>query len=102
MGGYHIGFTTDVNQLTNILHERFPHKRMYLCGFSLGGNVSLKFLGELGEKAEHRGLYGAAVACVPFDLVGAQSKLDAAGFSRSVYSDVSSISNIVCYILYVI
>ena len=87
VGAYHVGFTTDVNQLTNILHERFPHKRMYLCGFSLGGNVSLKFLGELCEKAEHRGLYGAAVTCVPFDPTGAQSKLDV-GFSRAVYSEV--------------
>lgn len=61
---------------------------MYLTGFSLGGNVSLKFLGELGDNAEARGVYGGAVACVPFDPARAQSKLDV-GFSRAVYSEVS-------------
>ena len=88
VGAYHVGFTTDINQLINILHERFPKKYMYLCGFSLGGNVSLKFLGELNETAEQKGLYGAAVTCVPFDPTSSQAKLDV-GFNRAVYSMVS-------------
>ncbi len=87
-GAYHVGFTTDINQLVSVLHARFPQKRMYLSGFSLGGNVSLKFLGELGDAAESRGIFGAAVTCVPFDPTQSQAKLDV-GFNRAVYSMVS-------------
>jgi hypothetical protein len=38
-GAYHLGFTADVNQLVSILHARHPEKKIYLCGFSLGGNA---------------------------------------------------------------
>eukprot|EP01031_Cornospumella_fuschlensis_P046075 gene46075-56401_t len=37
-GGYHMGFTDDMNRLVDVLNERFPNKHIYLCGFSLGGN----------------------------------------------------------------
>jgi predicted alpha/beta-fold hydrolase len=89
VGAYHVGFTKDVNQLVRMLRERFPNKKLYLSGFSLGGNVSLKFLGELGEEAEARGIYGAAVTCVPFDAAACQKKMDTNDFNRSVYAAVS-------------
>jgi len=81
-----------VHQLVTALQARHPHKRFYLSGFSLGGNVTLKFLGELGTEAESRGIYGAAVTCVPFDLTQSQKKLDV-GFNRAVYSMVRVYSN---------
>ena len=85
-GAYHVGFTKDVKQVTQYLKEQYPNKKIYLSGFSLGGNVALKYLGELGEKAEAENIGGAAVACVPFDPVQSHYKLDAPGFSRIVYS----------------
>ena len=88
VGGYHVGFTTDLKQLITTLHSRHPHKHLYLCGFSLGANVSLKLLGELGEEAEQCGVYGGAVTCVPFDPEAGQIKMDRPGFSRSIYSSV--------------
>lgn len=84
-GGYHVGFTKDLHQLTAIIQHRHPRLKMYLAGFSLGGNVSLKFLGELGEKARERNVFGAVVTCVPFDPVASHFKLDA-GFNRLAYS----------------
>ena len=84
---YHVGFTEDVNLLVSILHDRYPRKRMYLSGFSLGGNVSLKFLGELGESAPSRGVYGAVAICIPFDPSRAQYQLED-GFNRAVYAEV--------------
>lgn len=91
-GAYHLGFTKDLHQLTKMLHERFPEKKKYLSGFSLGGNVVLKFLGELGDQAiTERGIYGAAVTCVPFDPVASQGKLDTNGFNRAVYSNVRAL-----------
>lgn len=76
-----------MNQLISILHQRIPKQKFYLCGFSLGGNVALKYLGELGDEAQSRGVYGAAVCCVPFDPVASQGKLDV-GFNRIMYSMV--------------
>jgi predicted alpha/beta-fold hydrolase len=58
--------------LTNIFNTRFPNKKIFLSGFSLGGNVILKFLGELGEEARNKNILGAAVTCVPFDPVASQ------------------------------
>ena len=54
--------------------------------FSLGGNVALKYLGELEDEVKSRGIYGAAVACVPFDPVASHYKLDGIEFNRIVYS----------------
>jgi predicted alpha/beta-fold hydrolase len=88
-GGYHLGFTTDLDQVTSHIHEKYPDKNIYLCGFSLGGNVILKFLGELGERAWARGIRGSAVTCVPFDPVEGHKKLES-GFNRAVYSEVKA------------
>jgi predicted alpha/beta-fold hydrolase len=85
--GYHVGFTADLSLLINILHARHPLKHFYLCGFSLGGNVTLKYLGEEGAEAVKKNIMGAAVTCVPFDPAGAQRKLDS-GMSKMIYSRV--------------
>lgn len=85
-GGYHMGFTDDMNRLVDVLNERFPGKNIFLCGFSLGGNVCLKFLGEQGIQAWKRNIRGAAVTCVPFDPVACHLKIDV-GFNRAVYSE---------------
>jgi hypothetical protein len=86
VGAYHLGFTKDVDQLTAFLHKKYPNRPLYLSGFSLGGNVSLKFLGELGDKAEKdRNLRGACTMSVPFDLVESGAKIDK-GFNKIVYA----------------
>jgi uncharacterized protein len=64
---------------------RNPDKPIYLSGFSLGGNICLKFLGEQGDNAALRNIMGAAVFCVPFDTVQCQKKIDQ-GFNKAVYS----------------
>ena len=51
----------------------------------MGGNVALKFLGELGESALHENVYGGVAVCVPFDPVASQDKL-AKGFNKAVYA----------------
>jgi uncharacterized protein len=93
-GAYHVGFTTDLSQLIDLLHEEFPEKNIFLTGTSLGGNVILKYLGEQGEKCWEKRVRGAAVACVPFDPKACQSKLDV-GFSRAIYSEVRLYRNII-------
>ena len=103
VGAYHLGFTTDLKQLISELNLRHPNLKLFLCGFSLGGNVSLKLLGELGSAARtEMNLLGAAVTCVPFDPIASQGKLDK-GFNRAVYSEVCMyVCMYVCSVTYFI
>ena len=93
IGAYHLGFTDDINFVSRRIHKLHPDKNIYFSGFSLGGNAILKYLGELGDEAPKHRVLGATVTCVPFDPVASQVKLDAEGFSRSIYSEVSYISD---------
>lgn len=75
---YHSGDTGDVACVAEALAHREGRWPFALIGFSLGGNVMLKWLGELGEDAP----FTTAIAVsVPFDL-GACAERLAQGFSR--------------------
>lgn len=64
---YHGGVSTDVLQVIRTLNEQAPHSPIILVGYSLGGNVILKLLGELGDNAKN--LVEKAIAiCPPVDL----------------------------------
>lgn len=62
---YHSGDTGDINYLVRLLKQREPGTPIAAIGYSLGGNVLLKWLGEQGEKAPV--VTGVAVS-PPFDL----------------------------------
>ena len=90
--GYHLGFTRDLDQLVRTINKRFPTKRIYLTGLSMGGNMLLKYLGELGDDAKSINIYGASAACVPFDPKACQVQLDETElFNLWMYSRVSRI-----------
>lgn len=75
---YHSGETQDLRFVLCRLRETYPHLPLMATGFSLGGNVLLKYLGESGPSS----LIDAAVACsVPLRLESCASRLDQ-GFSR--------------------
>jgi predicted alpha/beta-fold hydrolase len=76
--GYHSGDTGDLRHVIEILHTRYPGTRIAAAGFSLGGNVLLKYLGETGVDS---GLAAAAAISVPFVLSRSADRLDR-GFSR--------------------
>jgi hypothetical protein len=64
---YHSGKTDDPEHVLTRLRDRYPGRRFGALGFSLGGNVLLKLLGERSDGG--RGLMDAAVAIsVPYDL----------------------------------
>lgn len=64
---YHSGETSDLDTVIQHLIALNTYKSMYLAGFSLGGNVLLKYLGEKGEEVPS--VIKAAVALsVPCDL----------------------------------
>lgn len=75
---YHSGETTDLDYVLKVFREREAHTPMAAVGFSLGGNVLLKWLGETGDRA---GLEAAVAVSVPFSLAIAADRLDR-GISR--------------------
>jgi len=75
---YHSGETSDAGAIARLLADRYPTVRRGIVGFSLGGNVLLKFLGEEGEGAP---VDAAVSVSVPFRLGDCASRLDR-GFSR--------------------
>jgi len=50
-GSYHSGATEDPAQLIQLAHARDGYEQVAIAGFSLGGNITLKLLGELGASA---------------------------------------------------
>jgi predicted alpha/beta-fold hydrolase len=63
--GYHSGFTQDLEYFSGLLKQQEPDTPLAAVGYSLGGNVLLKWLGE--SPAAGRLVTGVAVS-VPFDL----------------------------------
>ena len=74
---YHAGQTSDV---LHLLQERKRQSGLplFLVGFSLGANVSLKLAGELGESASEL-LAGVASVCAPIDLSACADALQLPG-----------------------
>lgn len=75
---YHSGETEDIHFLYHTLRQREPDTSIAIVGFSLGGNVLLKWLGEQGNNIS---LFAACAISVPLVLSECATKLDS-GFSR--------------------
>ena len=60
------------------LKKRFPNAPLMIYGYSLGGNILLKWLGEKGEEAS---ITSAAAVSTPFDLSSTANALNK-GFSK--------------------
>lgn len=78
---YHSGDTADLSFVLRRLADRWPARRIGAVGFSLGGNVLLKYLGEQGARAAGFPLRAAAAISVPFDLSAGARRLSR-GFPR--------------------
>lgn len=75
---YHQGDTADLRYLWRLLRQREPQGFLASVGWSLGGNITLKALGEDGETAAPD--FACAVS-VPFDLQACAEHLRH-GFAR--------------------
>lgn len=70
---YHSGFTEDLPSILQHLQKQ-EYESLFAVGFSMGGNILLKFLGEQG--AAVKGIIRRAVAIsVPVDLAGSAEQL---------------------------
>lgn len=76
--GYHGGETGDLSMVMETLRRREPGTPIAAIGFSLGGNVLLKWLGEQGMRCP---LFAAVAVSAPLDLDLTTVRLGH-GFSR--------------------
>ncbi|WP_372866015.1 hydrolase [Pseudomonas sp.] len=76
--GYHSGASDDLAETIGHLRALRPMTPLYVVGYSLGGNVLLKYLGETGGDSL---VQGAAAVSVPFRLDQCADRLGL-GFSR--------------------
>jgi predicted alpha/beta-fold hydrolase len=63
--GYHSGDTADLQEFMKYLQHKEPNTPMMAVGYSMGGNVLLKWLGESGV---NNPLVAAVAVSVPFEL----------------------------------
>jgi predicted alpha/beta-fold hydrolase len=72
---YHSGETTDADLFLRRLAAESPGRPILAVGVSLGGNVLLKWLGELGPEVIPE-LRAAAAVSTPFDLAAGSRQLE--------------------------
>jgi len=75
---YHSGETSDANYLINWLHVNYPRAPLLAAGYSLGGNMLLKLLGEMQKNSPIR---AAVAVSVPMLLEQCANQMRR-GFSR--------------------
>ena len=78
---YHLGETTDLARVVGELVGREPARRLVLCGFSLGGNQVLKWLGEAPSAVPPQVISAIAVS-PPFDLMVSGPHMDRVLFGQ--------------------
>jgi len=81
---YHGGDTADLAWVLAKVSAQHPSSPIVCAGFSLGGNVLLKYLGERGNAVPEQVRTAAAISA-PFDLAASVAALDQ-GFNQ-VYRD---------------
>lgn len=75
---YHSGDTADFAYVATLLKQRYADKKLAVVGYSLGGNVLLKWLGETGLDNP---IDCAVAVSVPFQLGKLATKMNR-GFSK--------------------
>ena len=71
---YHSGATEDVETVIQHILQKDAYRQIILIGFSLGGNLTLKYLGEQGAALPQQ-IVGAAAISTPCDLASSSRKL---------------------------
>lgn len=70
---YHSGDTQDLAYTVELIRTRFPKQKLAAIGFSLGGSVLLKWLGETGDINP---LAAAVAVSVPFEFEKAANQVN--------------------------
>jgi predicted alpha/beta-fold hydrolase len=91
---YHSGATSELQIVLDHVFAHTDYQEIALVGFSLGGNLTLKYLGDLSKNINPR-IHGAIAISVPCDLASSSRKLEhwqnriyMARFMRSLRSKI--------------
>jgi predicted alpha/beta-fold hydrolase len=71
---YHSGKTEDLEFVISYLIENYSYDKIMIVGYSLGGNITLKYFGEHALKISDKVSCGIAVS-VPVDLASSSKKM---------------------------
>ena len=71
---YHNGAIDDLHEVVTHAVTRKQYKKIFLVGFSMGGNLDLLYLGKMSEELPKE-LAGAVAFSVPCDLADASSEI---------------------------
>lgn len=82
LSSYHSGKTDDLKEIIQYIEKAYTYENIHLAGFSLGGNIILKYLGENGFEVASK-ITSAVAISVPCDLKGSSEVLG--NFSNTVY-----------------
>ena len=72
---YHSGATEELQIVLDHVFSETDYESIVLVGFSLGGNLMLKYLGDRGAQIDSR-IKGAVALSVPCDLASSAKKLE--------------------------
>lgn len=70
---YNSGKTDDLSVVLNYILEHYSYKNIILLGYSMGGNITLKYMGETNNIPSE--VKGAVAISVPCDLEGSSNVL---------------------------
>ena len=75
LGTYHSGKTEDIEFIVNHILETYNYENIIIIGFSLGGNLTLKYMGEFSEILSPK-IKGAIAISVPIDIESSEREMD--------------------------
>ena len=86
---YHSGLTSDLHTVVTHLERQCSYPQIFLIGFSIGGNILLKYLGEQGAEVNKKITRAVAIS-TPIDLASCTARLSSPGnriyMQRFLYS----------------
>eukprot|EP00340_Litonotus_pictus_P007660 CAMPEP_0170519590 /NCGR_PEP_ID=MMETSP0209-20121228/4955_1 /TAXON_ID=665100 ORGANISM="Litonotus pictus, Strain P1" /NCGR_SAMPLE_ID=MMETSP0209 /ASSEMBLY_ACC=CAM_ASM_000301 /LENGTH=335 /DNA_ID=CAMNT_0010805521 /DNA_START=208 /DNA_END=1215 /DNA_ORIENTATION=+ len=65
---YHTGYTEDMKDVFEFLSKNIKNSQYFVMGFSMGGNIVTKFLGENENCGSKYNIKGGCSVCGPLDL----------------------------------
>lgn len=71
---YHSGKTEDLEIVIDYIYKTYDYKNIIVLGYSLGGNIVLKYLGEQSKKLNQKIACAIAIS-TPCDLAGSSKEL---------------------------
>ena len=75
LGGYHMGATEDVKFTVDHIVKAYNYDEIVILGYSLGGNLALKYIGEEGEQLPKQ-IKGSVSFSVPMDIKKSNERLN--------------------------